>query len=141
MKLFKKRPQRERTENNYPWNPWNDRDFMAIVRESLRKSFMESPTRAGCKKDNPLVKHNIGERFLTAKFGDNMIINFSGHEKADYEGRRVGGSLVELLNEFAQILGAGELMEAQNPRTKTFTLVDKSRGTVIGSYENSFLND
>lgn len=86
------------------------------------------------------VLADISSRFLSAKFGKNMVLNFDGHEDSQYEGRRVGGKLQELLDEFAQIVTAVELVELQNPRTKEFTLVDKNKGTIIGSYDKSFLN-
>lgn len=75
-------------------------------------------------------------RFLSAKFGD-MKCKYHCYK----DQTNIGGDLKEILDEFQMIIEAKELVEAQNPRTNHFTLIDKSKGIIIGSYEKSFLND
>lgn len=49
--------------------------------------------------------------------------------------------LQKLFEEFTQVTGGENLVELQNPRTKKFTLVDKSKGKIMGSYHNSLINN
>lgn len=112
-----------------------DAEIIQITKNMENSNDVQNTTNVGNE-----VLADISSRFLSAKFGKNMVLNFDGYEDSQYEGRRVGGKLQELLDEFAQIVTAVELVELQNPRTKQFTLVDKNKGTIIGSYDKSFLN-
>jgi len=77
----------------------------------------------------------VSTRFLNSKFG-NMECKYHCYQDHTH----IENDLKEILDEFQMIIEAGELVESQNPRTKEFILIDKSKGIIIGSYDKSFLN-
>ncbi len=82
-----------------------------------------------------LDRESIGTRFLKSKFGD---MECKYHCYKDH--RYIESDLKEILDEFQMIIEAKGLVEAQNPRTKQFILMDKSKGLIIGCYSESFFN-
>lgn len=82
---------------------------------------------------------NISERFLNAKFGTNMVLTWEATEDRP-GGISSGGDLLELLDEFCQIIMSDEITELQNPRSKQYVLIDQTKGTLLSTLENSFLN-
>lgn len=82
---------------------------------------------------------NFSERFLNAKFGTNMVLTWEATEDRP-GGISSGGDLLELLDEFCQIIMSDEITELQNPRSKQYVLIDQTKGTLLATLENSFLN-
>lgn len=48
--------------------------------------------------------------------------------------------LSEFLHEYSQIISGEDVVQARNPRSGNYTLVNKDRGLIIGHYPNEFKN-
>ncbi len=81
------------------------------------------------------TEKDISYDFLKAKFGS-MTCKYHCYEDESHN----QGDLVELLDEFKAVVLGRNLVEVKNPRTKEYTLVDRHKGIVIGSYKGSILN-
>jgi hypothetical protein len=75
------------------------------------------------------------EEFLEAKFGRMQEAGYTIIPKNERDEQRTG-YLQDLLYEFKAILFAEHLAQAKNPKSGTFTLIDKDKGDIIGAFEN-----
>jgi len=70
------------------------------------------------------------ERYIFAKFGEEDI-NLGVCLPPDFQNH----TLKDILEEFERLVLAKNIRLSQNPRTDNYTLVDKDKGTIIGSFK------
>ena len=78
------------------------------------------------------------KEFIEAKFGRTQEASFIIIPKNERDDDRTG-DLADLLGEFKAMLFADDLAQVKNPRSGTYTLIDKKRGDIIGAFDQEVI--